>query len=726
MATRSHFKLSPSAAALTLLFAAPGWTQTASPSQRLDAVTVTGKAAPVLEADRADVGGLGLTLAKTPQSVTVLGADLLAATASSSLSQAIKLDASLADSYNTTGYIEGLAVRGFLLDQSNNFLRNGLPVSNYAPIALENKERIEVLKGVAGLQSGVSAPGGLVNFVTKKPQLDAFTNASMGADGNGGTKVHLDSNTAWGAVGVRVNLAAEDLHTRFDRADGKREFASLALFAMASPATKLSADLEYHHKKQPSVPGLGLLDANGDGVADTLPASNYSRLNLNNQNWSQPFEAFSANAQFAIAHQVNADWQAHLGLGTQRTVVHDRLAFPDGCSNATNYVYPGLCANGDVDIYDYRSEGEERSTWAWDAKLQGKVAALGVQHRISLGLRGRNARVDLAPKQAYNYVGSTNIDKPVAPPGDGTPLDLNTNSRERSVDASVAMVSDLTSSVQSFVGFRTSQLNRSSERSDGSRAIAFDQTVTTPWAGLSWSPLASTMLYASWGQGAELEAVPNRPTMFINAGQVLPALKSEQTEVGVKWQPSPRVLVSAAAFSIDKPYADDQPTASGMPLRVAGGKTARHRGLELAAVGQLDAQLSLQASLTVIDAKYTAAIDPALVGQWVTNVPKTKASLFADYKIAAVRGLSFNGLLTSDRGKNVTADGSVALPSAWQLDAGLRYQNRLIGKATQWNLNVENLTDRSYWREAPTQYWGGIYLFPSTPRTVRGRVTVEF
>jgi iron complex outermembrane receptor protein len=125
--------------------------------------------------DRADVGGLGQALAKTPQSVTVLGADLLAATATGSLSQAIKLDASLADSYNTTGYVEGLSVRGFLLDQGNNFLRNGLPVSNFAPIALENKERIEVLKGVSGLQSGVSAPGGLVNLVTKTPQRDAFT-----------------------------------------------------------------------------------------------------------------------------------------------------------------------------------------------------------------------------------------------------------------------------------------------------------------------------------------------------------------------------------------------------------------------------------------------------------------------------------------------------------------------------------------------------------------------
>ena len=721
MATRLKLKFSPSASALALLFAAPAWAQT-TPST-LPGVTVSSKAAPVLDVDRADVGGLGQTLAKTPQSVTVLGADLLAATASGSLSQAIKLDASLADSYNTTGYIESLSVRGFLLDQSNNYLRNGLPVSNVAPIAMENKERIEVLKGVAGLQSGVSAPGGLGNFVTKTPQRDAFTTASLGADGNGGSKVHLDSNTVWGDLGIRVNLAAEDIHTVFDRADGKREFASVAMATALAPSTRLSADLEYHHKKQPSVPGLGLLDTNGDGFGETLPASNYARLNLNNQSWSQPFEATSTNAQLAMDHQINAFWYTRLGLSTQRTVIQDRLAFPDGCNF---YVYPGLCGNGDVDVYDYRSENEERATWAWDAKLTGRLPLLGMQHQLSLGLSGRNNRTDLNPKQAYNYVGTTNIDKPIVLPGDGVAGDLNTNSRERAVDAYASLVSDISSSVKSFVGFRTSQLNRSSERSDGSRAIALEQTVTTPWAGLSWSPLASTMLYASWGEGAELEVVPNRPTRFVNAGQVLPALKSEQTELGIKWQAHTRLLVSAAAFNISKPYSDDQATASGIPLRVAGGKTARHRGLEVAAVGQVDSQLSLQASLTLIDAKYISAIDPALVDQSVTNVPKTKASLFADYKLAALPGFSISGLLTSESGKTVTADGAVSLPAAWQLDAGVRYQNRLIGKLTQWSLHVENLTDRSYWREAPTQYWGGTYLFPSTPRTVRARVTVEF
>lgn len=718
------FSLRPVAAALAALVSTCALAQN---TPRLPTVTIASKAAPVLDTERADVGGFGQGLAQTPQSVNVLGADLLATTATSSLSQVIKLDASLADSYNTTGYVEGLTVRGFLLDAGTNFLRNGLAVSNYAPIALENKERIEVLKGVSGLQAGVSAPGGLVNLVTKTPQADAFTTVSVGTDSHNGSKIHLDTNTHLGAVGVRLNLASENLRTQFDKADGTREFASLALATQAGD-TKLSADLEYHRKLQPSVPGLGLLDrnGNGDGMGDTLPAPVYSRLNLNNQAWSQPFEATSTAAQFAIDQRLGAQWQGRFSAGAQRSTIQDRLAFPDGCSNAANSVYPGLCANGDVDIYDYRSENEVRTTTAWEARLSGKLQALGIAHRVHLGLSGRQARTELNPTQAYNWVGSTNIDAPVALAGDDTAADLNTNSRERSTDVAASLVSDLSASLQSFVGLRSARLNRSSSRSDGSRAIALEESVTTPWAGLGWTAAPGTLLYASWGEGAELEAVPNRPTKFSNAGQVLSALKSTQTELGLKWQAQPRLLVTAALFNIDKPYADDQATASGIPQRVAGGKTARHRGLELSVAGPLTSQWSLQASWTALDAHYTAAVDPSLVGQRVTNVPQTKASLFADYKIAAVPGLSVSGLLTSESGKTVTADASVALPAAWQLDAGLRYQNRLIGRATQWSLNVENLTDRSYWREAPTQYWGGTYLFPSTPRTVRARVTVEF
>jgi iron complex outermembrane recepter protein len=718
-----NLKLSPLTAALVALASFSPQAQTPSPQvQRIEPLTVTGKSAPVLDVDNADVGGFAATLAKTPQSITVFGSDLLAATASQSLSQVLKLDASLADSYNTTGYIESLSIRGFLLDQAGNFRRNGLAVSNYAPIALENKERIEILKGVAGLQSGVSAPGGLVNYVTKAPMKEAFITATLGVDERGGAKAHVDANTVIGGMGVRLNVAAEKMRSHFDRADGSRQLASLALAAALSPGTSISADLEYHRKSQPSVPGLGLLDSNGDGVAETLPTRINPRLNLNNQPWSLPFQAASATAQIAINHRLNSEWSARVSAGTQRTKINDRIAFPDGCGD----IYPGLCGNGNVDVYDFRSEGEKRTVSSWDAHLNGKFSTAGIHHSLRAGLSGRSLRTDLPALQAYNYVGTTNIYAPISLPADPVPRDLNTNSRERAVEAYAALNSNLTATLQSFAGLRVAQLNRSSERSNGSRAVAYEQTVTTPWAGLAWSPLSSTLLYASWGQGAELEAVPNRASRFVNYGESLPALKSKQTEIGVKWQANTRLLMTAALFSIDKPYADDVATASGLPLRVAGAKGARHRGLELSATGRVNEALSMQASMTALDAKFTQAVDPALIGQRVTNVPRVKTSLFADYKIAAVQGLALNALATYENGKNVTADGGVQLPNAWQLDVGARFDQLIAGKASTWRLNVENLTNRIYWREAPTQYWGGIYLFPSTPRTVRASLTIAF
>ena len=219
------------AAAIGTLFLSPlsAQSQSAAPGQpassaSLSDVVVSAKAAPVLDAGRADVGGWATPLSQTPQSITVLGADLLATNATGSLSQAIRLDASLSDSYNTVGYLENLSVRGFLLNNDGNTLRNGLAVSSYAPLALENKERIEVLKGVSGLQSGVSAPGGLVNLVTKAPVADPFTTVLFGTDDQGGSKAHLDTNARLGTVGVRVNLAQENLHPAVDSANGQRQF----------------------------------------------------------------------------------------------------------------------------------------------------------------------------------------------------------------------------------------------------------------------------------------------------------------------------------------------------------------------------------------------------------------------------------------------------------------------------------------------------------------------
>jgi iron complex outermembrane receptor protein len=706
-----------------------------SPPRDLGAVTVTDKAGPELDVGSASVGGFAAPIAKLPQSVTVFSADVLAGSAAQSLSSVLKLDASLADNYNTTGYIESLSIRGLVLDQSSNFSRNGLASSNYAPIALENKERIEVLKGVAGLQSGISAPGGLVNYVTKVPQKEDFTTLTVGADGNGGSKVHLDANKTVGALGLRLNLVDESLHSHFESAKGTRQLISLAVAAAIDADTTVSADFEIHRKSQPSVPGLGLLDSQGTGAGSSLPASINPRLNLNNQTWSQPFQASTTTAQLALNRRFSADWQGQVAVSTQASTINDRLAFPDGCRVPTD-VYPGLCANGNVDIYDFRSEGEQRRLDSWDAHVDGKFKALGITQDIRLGLAGRNARNELPAMQAYNYAGTSNIYTPVALAAAPALMEPNTNSRERTLEGYASLVSNLSATVQSFAGVRWSKISRSSELSSGEAAVALDQTVNTPWLGLAWSVNPATTLYASWGQGIEMEVVPLKSKFydtnfellrFQNYGQVLPAFKSEQTEIGVKWQANARLLLTAALFNINKPYADDVADAGGgLPLRVAGAKTAQHRGLELAAAGRVSEALSVQASVMALDATYTQALDPLLVGQRVTNVPRTKGSVFADYKVSALPGLSVNALATYESAKSVTDDGSVALPAAWQLDAGMRYPLQIAGKLVTWRLNVENVTNRIYWREAPTTSWGGIYLFSSTPRTLRTTASIEF
>lgn len=703
------------------------------PPQRVDAITVNAKAAPILEVDSADVSGFGLSLLKTPQSITVFSSDLLAGTAAQTLSQAIKLDASLADSYNTTGYIESISVRGFLLNQSANFRRNGLAVSNYAPIALENIEQIEVLKGVAGLQSGVSAPGGLVQIITKKPLRETFTSVVFSGDERGSAKIHIDTNTVLqNGIGLRFNLSTEQLHTHVDKANGQRQFASLAVAMPISAATSLSLDLDYQHKSQPSVPGLGLLDTNGDGVGDRLPFPINPRLNLNNQSWSQPFQITNRTAQIAFNHRFNDAWSTHWAAHTQVARINDRIAFPDGCSNAATYVYPGLCANGDVDVYDFRSEGERRSLSSWDARLDGQVSFAAIMHNLRLGLSGRNSDDRLPPFEAYNFIGSTNIFNPVALPPDASLTTRNVNSHERTMESYASVHSVINPAWQTFAGVRVSRFKRASAVSDGSEALQLTQTIATPWAGLSFSPGVSSTLYVSWGQGAEFESVPNRPLQYVNYGAVLPALKSRQIELGAKWQINPRLLLTTAIFDITKPYAEDRTMMSNGDaklIRMVGTKTARHRGMELNATGQLNAALSLQASATALDATFIRAEDQTLIGKRITNVPRLAASIFADYKIAIMPGLAVNALATAQAGKTATADGSVTLPHGQQLDLGLRYLQRLASLPAHpllWRVNLENATNRIYWREAPTQPWGGIYIFPSTPRTLRLSLSTDW
>ena len=116
------------------------------------------------------MSGFGdLPLKDVPISATVIDSAQLQSSGARRLADLTQFDASVTDAYNSAGYWDFLSVRGFVLDNRFNYRREGLPISAETAIPLDNKERVEILRGTSGIQAGTSAPGGLVNYVVKRP-----------------------------------------------------------------------------------------------------------------------------------------------------------------------------------------------------------------------------------------------------------------------------------------------------------------------------------------------------------------------------------------------------------------------------------------------------------------------------------------------------------------------------------------------------------------------------
>lgn len=707
------------ASALTALCTAPVYAQEAAVRQ--ERVVVSGHAEPVLEAENAQLS-LGATIKDSAQSLNVMTQGLLKEADAKSLARTLSLDASLSDAYNATGYIENLQIRGFVLDSVNNYQRNGLPTLNYAPFAAETKSQIEVLKGVSGLQAAVSAPGGLVNYRVKTPTTAAITELNAAYSQSGGALAHLDlsRSDANKGLAVRVNALHETLKPRVLHAEGSRSLLSAYLTYSMSPNTKLALDLEWQRKSQLEQPGFGLLNGTDlPRIAFNDSTAIDPRTNMNAQPWSLPFEQQFFTAAFTLKHALSDATQLTFAAQSQRLRINDRIAFPDG----SYPIYPGAAANGDMDLYDYRSENERRSL---------NVLQAGVTHRFALGssthtLQAQVQRMtnDFSPQamQAYNWVGVTNEFTPQITLPDPTLTYLNRPNHESSTSLLLADAMKLTPSTTLYLGLRHSNIKRSSALSDGTESTAYLQQITTPNLGLSWQLHNYLTGYISAGQGVESEVVPNRPADFANAGEALPALKSRQFEVGMKWQVLPRLLATMAVFDINKPYAERDVTNQRM---IAGAKRAKHSGVEMSATGAVNAQLNIAASAMWLNARYTQSHDAALIGRRVTNVVPFTAALFAGYKLEAIKGLAFNTKLRYDAEKTILTSSDVKLPSSTQWDLGLRYRQAVMSHNITWRLAVENALNRAYWKEAPSTSWGGVYLFPGAARTVSLSAQMEF
>ena len=685
----------------------------------LPTVTITRPAeAPV------SIGGFGDTpVAKLPLQASVISDERLADLGISAVAGITRIDASISDAYNAQGYISYLKIRGFDLDNRFNYRRDGLPINAETALPLGNKSAIEVLKGTSGIQAGTSAPGGLVNLIVKRPMATDSTTVGLALSERGTVEATLDLNRRINpGMGLRVNASAAHLDPLLHDAKGSRQLLAAAADWKLSPDTRIEAEFELSRQSQRSQPGFSML-------GNVLPSAKSidPRTNLNNQSWSLPVVFNGQTASLRVSQRLNDNWRAQAHLGVQRLKSDDRLAYAFGCYDAAadTYYADRYCPSGNFDQYDFRSEGERRNSDALDLSLAGKFTAAGMRHDISTGLL-LSRFTSRFGGQAYNAAGTGNISGLLLTAPDPTLNDANTNRDERSTEFYLRDAIALTAQWQAWLGLRATHLQRATVRVNTSdiRPTNYPQSFTTPWLGLSFAVNSQLMAYASWGQGTESEVAPNR-SRYSNRGQALPALKSEQLELGLK-SGSTAVDWSVNAFDVKRPQFRDIGNCdmANSCVRQADGN-ARHRGVE----AQADLKWTgggLLASAMRLRARNEASVVAGLNGLKPANTPESTLKLQVRQNVLpGLPGLQLHAGLVFEGPRAVLPDNSVNIAGWTRLDAGARFDQPLSNKQLlTWRVGVDNLADRRAWKESPYQY-EHVYLYALAGRTLRASVEIQ-
>src|SRR3569833_4476529 len=124
----------------------------------------------------------GTSLQETPLSVTSVTSAVIGDQIARTLSDVVKNDASVGEDYAPVGYYGDFEIRGFPIDLATGLQINGLAIAGEQDVPLENTQRVEIIKGIAGIESGVASSGGVINYATKEPYRGLHPSIDLATD----------------------------------------------------------------------------------------------------------------------------------------------------------------------------------------------------------------------------------------------------------------------------------------------------------------------------------------------------------------------------------------------------------------------------------------------------------------------------------------------------------------------------------------------------------------
>ncbi len=694
-AARATFARVGLASAAAALFAPAAFAETAMDAgldEGLDGVTVvsgvTVTATP--EGEVSTDPRIG-KLVDAPQTVTVVPQAVIEQRGATTLRDVLRNVPGISMQAGEGGVPNGdnLTIRGFSA-RTDIFVDGVRDLGGYFRDSF-NLESVEVVKGPASAQAGRGSTGGIINQVSRQPQLERFFagNLSGGTDAFG--RATLDYNQpleGW------VDGAALRLNVMYTTADTPgRDFASAERWGVA--------------------PTLAL----GLGTPTRLVISGYSLTQDNVPDYGIPWIPTTASATLAplfdqIAPVRRDTWyglarrdyeKTDTNIGTVR-LEHDlsedvtltqtfRFVSVDRNSIVTA---PRFVAGTTNITSQLQSRDQLDENFTSQTTLIANLGEGFVRHGLLLGL-------ELIEESSINYARAhTGAAPAVTPWNDPDPY--------RAIPSPVARTGAFNaadSSTVALYAFDTIRFGDQFELTGGVRWDSFDLTYNQINAahaltarfessdqafsyriGAVWHPVADASLYVSYGTSFN----PSAENLTLSATTTaLPPEESATWEAGAKWDMlDGKLLVSTAVFRTEKTNAR---TTDPLTSIVSLTGEQRVQGFELGLTGNITPGWSIFAGYTYLDSEITDSANPAEVGRELTNTPKNSLSLWTAYRFLGRFEVGAGGQFVDSRFANTINTREADAYWVWDAMASWDINERVTARLNAYNIGDEEYLD---------------------------------
>jgi iron complex outermembrane receptor protein len=687
-------------------------TEEADETVALDEVRVVGRAQRLYRVDRSDFATrTDSDLQTVPQSVQVLPRELIEDQAARQITDLYRSISGVSRfSYS------GVTFRGFRQDEILYDGVRGDPFAGFAVPQLFNIERIDVLKGPAGALYGSGEPGGIINYVTKKPTRTPMRQVELAVGNDDFLSASAELSgpvTEGGAWHYRVGAYADsekpfrfvtDLENRIADIGINRDFGAAS--SLLLQLTRIEQD--YGGARLRGVP-----------VTDDGRFLTTRRWNHNEPTDFQTLEATVAQAR--IEHAFSSQFEGDLTLRWFDNDEEQNYHEPIGLIDTDGDSLPDYSAR------QFRDQSRDNESWSLTANLVRDFSFGSVEHKLLFG--GDYAEFDaflfnrlVNPQEAGGPVPGLSLIDPVYGTTSGADYDLDSIAprlRDQSFERSGLYLQDqirLSPRWSLLAGIRWDHF----EDANITTGDRFSDDGFSGRLGSSYQLADGIRGYGVVASGF----VPQSPgSQDPLAGGPFDPEQSQLHELGLKMRLlDDRIALNLAGYRIVRenilqPDPAGDPGNDGVEDLVAVGEVTSD-GFELDLLGDITPRWAINLSYAWNDVRVTEATGSIrnAVGDRFVNAPEHQFGLWTRYDFPAIDSAIAGGVEFVDD-RISFSDQRVPDYTIFDISWQTRFDRWLF------QLNVKNLFDRVY---AESGFLARTGHFPGEPRRVYLSMTYDF